>query len=213
MLYYFYADQLENFPKLKDTMFRDRATQFSERLKWDVNVDKNGHERDQYDDLGPLYAIWRRHDGTHGGSMRMMPTTGSCMVNDHFAHVAGGEITSPLIWECTRFCLSPDIGDESARISAAMMLAVCEVGLKFQLKHAVGVFDPRVSRIYRTLGWSPEVIGSSGLGREKIQVGLWDFSEETRCILSQKTGITPELSSLWIDRAFELPTIKQEQTA
>ncbi len=212
MLNYLYADQLEDFPKLKHTMFRDRTTQFSERLKWEVKIDENGYEKDEYDAQGPMYAIWSRSDGTHGGSMRMMPTTAPCMMNDHFSHITGGAITSPLIWECTRFCLSPDIADESARVSAAMMLAVCELGLKFQLLHAIGVFDPRVSRIYRTLGWCPEVIGSSGLGREKIQVGLWEFSEETRHILCAKTGITPELSTLWIERAFDVPTL-QEQIA
>ena len=29
------------------------------------------------------------------------------MVNDHFPHLLGdGVITSPVIWECTRFCLA-----------------------------------------------------------------------------------------------------------
>ncbi len=56
------------------------------------------------------------------------------------------------------------------------------------------------------------MIGSSGLGREKIQVGLWDFSEETRRILCAKTGVTPELSTMWIERAFDVPVL-QEQIA
>lgn len=202
MLFYLYADELNAHPRLHSTMFQDRATQFGARLKWDVNIDENGFERDEYDALNPMYAIWRRADGSHGGSMRILPTTGRCMVNDHFSDAAGGTLRSPLIWESTRFCLSPDIGDQAARISAAIMLAGCEVGLKFRLSHAVGVFDPHIARIYRALGWSPEIIGQSGLGREKIQVGLWEFSEATRRLLCQKVGISPELSSLWIARAF-----------
>lgn len=202
MLCYLYADELDANPKLKETMFRDRAAQFNERLKWDVTVDENGFERDNYDDQGPLYALWRQSDGTHGGSLRIMPTTAPCMVNDHFSDVAGGVISSPLIWECTRFCLSPNVGTQSARLSAALMLAVCEVGLKFHLSHVVGVFDPRMTRIYRTLGWSPEIIGASGQGREKIQVGLWEVTEKTRRTLCEKTGVSPELSALWIERAF-----------
>ena len=40
-------------------MFRDRAEQFSQRLGWAVSVNASGHERDQYDELNPLYVIWQ----------------------------------------------------------------------------------------------------------------------------------------------------------
>ena len=107
MLRYIYADQLHTHPKLAASMFRDRADQFKTRLNWDVNVDAQGFERDEYDELNPLYVIWENADGTHGGSMRFLPTTGRVMVNDHFPHLLGdGVITSPVIWECTRFCLA-----------------------------------------------------------------------------------------------------------
>ncbi|EET49177.1 acyl-homoserine-lactone synthase [Thalassobium sp. R2A62] len=70
MLRYLYADDLNAYPRLRDSTFRDRATQFHDRLGWDVQVDDGGLERDQYDDLSPLYVIWERPDGLHGGSMR-----------------------------------------------------------------------------------------------------------------------------------------------
>ena len=202
MLTYLYADQLDSYPQLKHTLFRDRATQFRDRLDWDVKVDAQGCEKDQYDAQNPLYVIWRTAQGIHGGSMRVLPTTAPCMVNDFFADIAGGKITSPLIWESTRFCLAPNIGAEAGRISAALMLAGCEIGLNFGLKHAVGVFDPRMVRIYRNLGWSPEILGSHGKGRDKIYVGLWGFSEAVRFGLAQKAGISTELSRHWFNRAF-----------
>ena len=107
MLRFLYAEDLGAFPKLADSMFRDRAIQFQDRLGWDVVVDANGHERDDYDRENPLYVIWENRDGTHGGSLRLLPTTGPTMVNQHFLHLLdGGPVTSPLIWECTRFCLA-----------------------------------------------------------------------------------------------------------
>jgi acyl homoserine lactone synthase len=205
MLHYLYANELNSKPILKNAMFKDRAVQFSERLGWDVRVDAYGEERDEYDDLNPLYVIWEMADGRHGGSMRALPTTGPCMTNDHFNDVAGGDIKSPLIWESTRFCLSPNADDQIGRVSAAIMLAGCEIGLKFGLKHAVGVFDARMVRIYRALGWSPEILGTSGEGRMRVSVGLWEFSERTRLTLCHKAEIAPELSALWIDRAFGMP--------
>ena len=48
MINYVYADQLAQFPRLQDAMFKDRAAQFKDRLGWQVLVDENGWERDEY---------------------------------------------------------------------------------------------------------------------------------------------------------------------
>ena len=200
MLRFLYGDELANFPKLSRTMFQDRARQFHTRLGWDVAVDDTGSERDAYDDLNPLYVIWERPDGAHGGSMRFLPTTGDTMVNDHFLHLTDGvRIMSPAIWECTRFCLAPDA---PPRISAALMLGGLEIGLGFGLAHSVGVFDRRMVRIYRLLRWPPTIVGTAGEGRDAISVGLWEFLPERRPALLERAGISGELSRHWYTRAF-----------
>lgn len=202
MLRYIYADQLPQFPKLQDTMFKDRAWQFSQRLGWDVKVDLTGAERDGYDDQNPLYAIWQNPDGSHGGSMRAMPTNAPCMINDHFGDVAGRQFNDARIWESTRFCLSPTVGADAGRMSAMLMLAGCEIGLGFNLSHAVGVFDARMIRIYRRLGWPPQVLGMSGVGRDKVYAGIWSFSETLHHRLALAAGVSPQVSTHWFDRAF-----------
>jgi N-acyl-L-homoserine lactone synthetase len=63
MIRYLYANELDKFPKLKASMFRNRADQFKTRLGWDVTVNEHGEERDQYDDLNPLYLIYENVDG------------------------------------------------------------------------------------------------------------------------------------------------------
>jgi N-acyl-L-homoserine lactone synthetase len=200
MLRFLYADQLQKFPKLAETMFRDRAEQFRERLGWGVNVDANGYETDQYDLLNPLYVIWEMPDGSHGGSMRFLPTIGRCMVNEHFTHVlGGGTVTSPLIWECTRFCLSQSA---PPHVAAALMLGGGEIMEGFGVEHFVGVFDRRMVRIYRMIGASPEVLGSVGEGREQISVGLWAFSPDAQARVARKAGIRPEQCRAWFEMAF-----------
>ena len=77
MIRYIYGHDLHLFPLLRDSMFRDRADQFKTRLGWAVTVDEAGFERDEYDAEDPLYVIWEEADGTHGGSMRLLPTTGA----------------------------------------------------------------------------------------------------------------------------------------
>lgn len=200
MLRYVYGSQLDQFPKLADSMFRDRATQFKDRLGWDVAVDAQGYERDEYDACDPLYVIWERPDGKHGGSMRFLPTTGPTMVNDHFSDLIDGEeIRSPYIWESTRFCLAPGA---DGRVAAALTLGGAEIGRGFGVAQCVGVFDQRMVRIYRMIGTSPDVLGSSGVGRERISVGLWTFDPADRLKILSRAGISSALSEHWYARAF-----------
>jgi acyl homoserine lactone synthase len=121
MLRYVTGKQINQSPLLRDTIHRDRAVQFHTRLGWDVTVDDHGFERDEYDDINPLYVIWELPDGTHGGSMRFLPTSGRTMLHDHFHTLLGrADIRSDKIWECTRFCVAQGAG---AHVAAALMLA------------------------------------------------------------------------------------------
>ncbi|MGY9046804.1 hypothetical protein P775_05440 [Puniceibacterium antarcticum] len=200
MIRYLYADQLDQFPVLRDSMFRDRADQFRTRLGWEVTVDNDGFEKDEYDTLNPLYVIWEKPDGRHGGSMRLLPTLGRTMVNDHFGHLTDGvRIESPLIWECTRFCLARET---SPRTAPSLMLAGGEVMRSFGIDHCVGVFDARMVRIYRMIGASPDVLGTEGTGREAISVGLWNFSAEAEERVVESAGVDPVQSRLWFEQAF-----------
>ncbi len=200
MLRYIYGSKLDAHPRLADTMFRDRAVQFRDRLGWDVAVDAQGYERDEYDALDPLYVIWEQPDGRHGGSMRFLPTEGPTMVNDHFADVTEGEaICSPFIWECTRFCLAPHA---DGRVAAALMLGGGEVMRGFGVTQFVGVFDARMVRIYRMIGASPDVLGSSGEGRTRISVGLWTYDPADRVRVLRRAGLSSALSEHWYARSF-----------
>ncbi len=199
MLRYIYGSDLHKLPVLAASMFKDRADQFRTRLGWEVTVNEAGEERDEYDDMNPLYVIWENDQGTHGGSMRFLPTTGPVMVNDHFQHLTTGTIRSPLIWECTRFCLNKDA---DGTVAAALMLGGGEIMRGFGVAHFVGVFDARMVRIYRMIGSSPEVLGSEGEGHDRIAVGLWEFNTEAQAKVAARCGISPQQSQQWFEQAF-----------
>ena len=200
MLRYLYAKELDAFPKLQKSMFCDRAEQFMRRLNWDVSVNRMGEERDEYDDLNPLYVIWETAEGLHGGSMRFLPTLGPTMVADHFAHLTDGvTIASPLIWECTRFCLAPAAG---RNVSAALVLGAGELMQGFHLSHFLGVFDPRMERIYRMLGLEPDVIGRAGAGVGEIGVGLWEIQASAWPRVLRRVGVSRDVSRGWFRAAF-----------
>ena len=199
MIRYLHADALGRHPALQAGMHRDRARQFRDRLKWAVTVDDQGWERDAYDAIDPLYVIWEPAPGVHGGSMRFLPMAGRTMVADHFATLLPRPITSPAVWECTRFCLSPDAGP---RVAGLLMLAGGELMRAFGVTHLLGVFDARMIRIYNAVGAAPEVLGTTGTGRDAISVGLWPYRADDRLRVLRRAGVSSEVSEAWFARSF-----------
>ncbi|WP_299968326.1 acyl-homoserine-lactone synthase [uncultured Roseobacter sp.] len=214
MLHYIYGSDLENFPKLRDTMFRDRAAQFSQRLAWDsVSVDARGYETDEYDAMNPIYIIWELPDGTHGGSMRMMPTVGKTMLNDHFRNLTDGvHIQSPLIWECTRFCISPRA---DRRATAALVVAAGELMDEFALEHFVGVFFDKMERVFALSAIVPDVLGVSeetDAAGDRIAVGTWEITPACMARNLRRIGVSRETSKAWFHASFNrnLPPMTAE---
>ncbi len=177
-----------------DQMFNARRRLFKERLEWDVRVDEQGWERDEYDHASALYLISVDDSGTHQGSLRLLPTTGETMLRDHFKTVFDGiEIKSPDIWECTRFCVD-STGETNVtlsgvqRVTTELLLGICEYGLASGISKIVGVFDRRMIRIYNRGGWAPEVVGQSGEGREAVYLGVWDVTEANAAAIRKAGG-------------------------
>lgn len=195
MIRYMTPDALDAAPELARSMFRDRAAQFRDRLGWDVQVDAAGEERDAYDDAAPLYVLWQGRDGAHGGSMRFLPTSGETMVNDHFRHLVDGMwLASADTWECSRFCLAVSAGRE---VAPALLLGALELGLACGLRHALGVFDLRMLRVYRRLGWMPTVLGAARPGKAAVGVGLWTFDAARRDGLMLRAGVDRSTLAGW----------------
>jgi acyl homoserine lactone synthase len=198
MIRYVYAHELNQHPALVDGMFRDRTAQFRDRMKWDVTVDERGWEMDQYDALAPLYIIYENADGTHGGSGRLMPTTGRTMIGEHFSHLTDGVlIQSPTIWEITRLCISPSVQSrrEAMKITSSLLLAGIDAGLRFGLEFYVAVFDEPMLRVYKHLDFVPDVMGRAGEERRGICAGIWECSEAVRDNMARKVEEHQEIAA------------------
>ena len=190
------APNSTRIPPSPTACFATAPRSFATAWIGDVTVDKMGWETDAYDRLDPVYVIVEDEEGRHAASMRFLPTTGPTMLEDVFPHLLGGtSIRSPLIWECTRFCLSPGAG---AGVARRLLLWATEIGLAMAVTHSVGVFDTPMLRIYRRLGWSPEVLGS----RDGISAGLWTLSPETHAMLCRTSGVDAATSRGWLEDCF-----------
>lgn len=208
MINFLHGEDLCLNAHLATTMLTDRAKQFSDRLGWPVSVNEKGEELDEYDTLNPLYVIAAKPDGSHAGSMRFLPTLGRTMVNEHFAHlINGSQIRSPLIWECTRFCISPGADRTTA---PKLMAAAGKIMKEYEIKHYIGVFDRRMERVYQWIGSSPTVLGRTRIGSASAGIGLWDFDEILYQELLTKAGISNIEMELWFSNSPCLkPTLKR----
>lgn len=191
------GDDRGQCPALIDEMFRGRAAVFRDKLHWDVQV-QDGWEVDRYDGLNPLYLISVDADGHVRGSLRLMPTTGPTLLGEVFAHEFDEpvDIRSATIWEGTRFCVHPHRNGSVLTstgvnlVTSELFMAMCEVGLAAGLTQIIGVYDPRLIRIYRRIGWSPEQLAMSTRYRTSpIYVGLWDISETALATMRDRSGM------------------------
>ena len=129
-------------------------------------------------------------------AFQVVPTTGPTMLEDHFSHIKGkGFIRSPLIWECTRFCIAP----HAPRTTASLLLAAAaQLGHGIRLRHAIGVFDHRMARVYKRLGWAPTILGT----QNGTSVGLWAFTPERLTDAAARAEVSPRTLSSSFESAF-----------
>ena len=189
MIRYVSGTDLWLHPHLARTMFADRARQFSDRLGWPVDIDRNGFERDQYDPLNPVYVLVEDDKGHHAGSMRLLPTTGPTMINTYFASaLQDGPIRDPAIWECTRFCLAPTA---SPRTAAKLFASAGRLMQEMNITALVAVFDRPMLRKYRVSGVPPAILGEGDVAGSEVMTGRWQFSRQQLQDLMHRAALDP----------------------
>jgi acyl homoserine lactone synthase len=169
---------------LMDEMFRLRARVFRDRLGWDVQV-IDGRERDKYDDIGPVYIIHTDERAREvKGSLRLLPTTGPTVLADKFFDTLPDAVhlSAPTIWECTRFCLNDGLlnaahRDELLVASGTLIAGLGETAIKAGIESILGNFDATMLRIYRRIGCTVEVLGSTLRYGRPVYLGLFPISE------------------------------------
>ncbi len=185
-----------------ESMYRLRAKVFSEKLGWDVAV-RNGLEKDRYDEFNPLYIV-KTAPGTDDvvASMRLMPTTGPTLLADVFAETMPDAVafTAPSIWECTRFCIDEDhdyVRNNRAAVAtltAEMMLGCAEVCAKVGVEAVVANFEAPVVRLYKRLGASFDILGSSAsYGKRRVYLGHFAVEQDMIDRLKAQFGIEGDI--------------------
>jgi N-acyl-L-homoserine lactone synthetase len=198
MIRFFQGRDRHRFGRDTDQMFRLRARQFHDRLNWDVAV-RDGWEIDEFDGMNPLYLVSRAEGGDVAGTLRFLPTTGPTMLRDVFDRYFDPPfaVESPLVWECTRLAIEPAIAARwmtptgLCRTTFELMQGGCEVAMMAGIAQILGIFDRSMIRIYRRVGWVPDIVArseSTGLPGA-IYLGLWDVSDANLSAMRERSGL------------------------
>ncbi len=159
-------------------MHRDRKRIFVDLLKWDVPVINGEFEIDQFDNASAVYLICADDDGSHRGSLRLLPTNRPHILGTLFPELCEGPVPAgPNIYEITRCCFSPRIrASERLRVRNQLATAAVEFALFNGIDAFTCVADGGWYSQILSMGWMceplglPRLLANSMTGALKISV-------------------------------------------
>lgn len=144
-------------------MWRDRKRVFVDMLNWDVPVEENAFEIDQFDDEHAQYMVVSDETRSeHLASVRLLPTERPHILSDVFPQLCAGPIPRGRhVWEITRLCISPSVGflRESLRLRQQIAIGSSEFALANGVTHFTNI--TLVSHLPQVVavGWDAEPLG------------------------------------------------------
>ena len=178
---------------LASSIFADRSAQFVGRLGWDLCVNADGHETDEYDAEGTTYLVVHR-GARHLGSCRVRAVSRGTMLLDHFRAVfplAEAFLSGQgrKVWELTRFCRAPGAtASEARQMLAEMAEMLDEFRDRHRLTGFVAVVYPEVGRFLESIGVRYLRLAVSEIdGREAHLICI------THCVRPAPATATPRL--------------------
>lgn len=142
---------------LENQIFEARSQQFVNRLGWNLCVDAQGSEIDDYDDEAATYVCVTQGD-KHMLSCRLRSISSGTMIEQCFSDAfpqASGFLgcQRKSLWELTRFCRAPDIDvDQSAQALRTMSYALDAIRDNAGATGFVAVVYPHFARFLNRIG-------------------------------------------------------------
>ncbi|NTJ66331.1 autoinducer synthesis protein [Agrobacterium rhizogenes] len=157
--------QYVDHQNLLKQMHQLRADVFDGRLGWNVTI-IDGGERDQYDDLNPIYILAISGGNKVVGCARLLPAIGPTMLELTFPQLlTGGSLhaTSTMI-ESSRFCVDTTLpagrgGGQLHLATLTMFAGIIEWSMANGYDKIVTATDLRFERILNRAGWPMARLG------------------------------------------------------
>jgi len=181
-------------------MHRDRKSVFIDRLGWRLPVTDGEFEIDQFDSDAAVYLLATDDQGTHTGSLRLLPTVGPHLLSEVFSDLCdAGVPRGSDIWEITRLCTAPNLADPRST-RQALLLGVVEYALLAGIRRYTCVTHVPYLNAVLAVGWNCAPLG---LPREDAGVTVGaiaiDMTPETLSLVRGRTGQTASVLN-WDNR-------------
>ncbi len=145
-------------------MHRVRKLIFKDRMRWDVEISKDGLEIDQFDVPEAVYILVRDDKDRIAGVWRLTPTDGPSMIRDVWPDFLKNFPlpASPDIWELSRFGVySYEEENKTSiknvnRITAQLITALYETCLLARIPFTYTMYHKPVGRSIKRVGFIPD---------------------------------------------------------
>ncbi len=152
-------------------MHRVRKAVFVDRLGWDLKVDEDGLEIDQFDAAGAVYLIDADPEtGRHNASVRLLPTLRPHVLGDLFDFLCEDGAPRALdVWEISRLCTSPSLAEDAAAWARRRVcLGLIEYGLLHGISRYSCVINIKWLSGFIRPGWACEPLGPPQQVRDEV---------------------------------------------
>lgn len=183
-------------------MHRLRTRVFKDTLKWDVEVNPDGLEVDQFDLPETVYLLAVNNKGRVVGNWRMLPTDGPTMIRDVWPEFTRSLPlpSDPDIFEVSRFAIhSPEADpDEAAQQNqqalGEMFCALTEACLLVDIRKIYTLYDERIAKVIQRINCQPSQVSQQIMIKDMVcQTGVFDIDDNMLERLREATGIRQSL--------------------
>ena len=195
MIHVIQAVDFDRHADLLRQMHRMRARVFGGRLGWDVHC-AHGEERDELDGASPVYLVHTSSENVVDGSCRLLPTTGPTLMERCFVDTMPdvAHLSSPSIWECTRFCVehtAVEVRDSRvSRVTLSLIQTIVRVSAESGIDSILANFDLRTMRICRKAGFRVEPLGVTHRFERPVYLGSFSIKDSADALGSLYSGVT-----------------------
>lgn len=189
--------------KLMVEMYRLRAKIFKDRMGWDVHVDMNGLEIDDFDTDDAIYLLHVNDQGHVTGNWRIIPTNHLTMIEKVWPHYLDDiKMTkSPLSWEMSRFAVDKDDSQSLKegihsfnKVTAEMFCGLTDLCIYLGIEEIYTLYNKQIGKLLRRLDCNPiKVSQAHSINGEDSFVGRFIPDRRMLAKLKAATGTTSSL--------------------
>ncbi len=150
------------FETLFKAMYADRKTVFVDQLRWQLPVTDSDYEIDEYDGEKAVYLVVAdASDGSHLGSVRLLPTLAPHLLGDKFASLCeAGVPRAADMFEITRMVTRPGLSSVAARqVREKLAVAIAEYALANGINRFTMMTHMLFLSAVMAMGWDCEPLG------------------------------------------------------